>query len=51
MAVRDAMRRRTYVLDAVTGAWVLNATDGQPTNAMGGGPMTTTDHAKKEVNQ
>jgi hypothetical protein len=51
MAMRDAMRRGAYVLDAVTGARVLHATDGQPTNAMGGGPMTTTDHAKKEANQ
>jgi hypothetical protein len=30
---------------------LLSATDGQPTNATGGGPMTTTDHAKKEANQ
>ena len=38
-------------VNVATGAWALNATDGQPTNAIGGGPMTTTDHAKKEANQ
>jgi hypothetical protein len=42
--VEGCGRRSTYVLDAISGAWILNAVDGQPTG-------NTNDHARKEANQ